>query len=39
MLPIDPRIGATGGLAVRKCPRLVIGGEWVEPVAVNGVTG
>ena len=27
MLPIGQRIGATGGLEVRKCPRLFIGGE------------
>ena len=30
MQPIGPRIGATGGLAVRKCPRLSIGGERIE---------
>jgi hypothetical protein len=33
MHPIGPRIGATGGLAVRKCPRLFVGGEWIEPSA------
>ncbi len=26
----SPRIGTTGGLAVRKCPRLLIGNAWVE---------
>ncbi len=30
MQPIGPRIGATGGLAVRKCPRLLVGGERVD---------
>ena len=31
MQPIGPQIGATGGLAVRKCPRLLVGGERVGP--------
>jgi hypothetical protein len=31
MQPIGPRIGATGGLAVRKCPRLLVGGERDDP--------
>ena len=33
MLPVGQRIGATGGLEVRKCPRLFIGGERIEPSA------
>jgi len=47
MLPIGPRNGATGGLAVRKCPRLFTGGEcdeagldeYLEIRAINGMSG
>jgi hypothetical protein len=41
MLPIGQRIGATGGLEVRKCPRLFIGGEPVESTRSQavGITG
>jgi hypothetical protein len=31
MLPVGPRPGARGGLEVRSCSRLFIGGPWVGP--------
>ena len=33
MLPVGPRPGARGGLEVRSCSRLIIGGSWVEPLS------
>jgi betaine-aldehyde dehydrogenase len=35
MLPIGPSSGPLGGLAVRKCSSLFVGGEWIEPASTN----